>query len=289
MKAKMETLSLEDLMVVELFCTKDVSMDQTFYSLQMIANVTETLIPIAQSAEDAIYCPTVNKYYRTISHDVLCTRIPIAFGWIFWTVVLYVIFGMILITFRGALFPSIEDAPFNQYEGVEYKGVGDDEKNNLHAGKEIKIAPQSVNGTGTSIPQDDEISELDTEIKPPKKKKTSIDTARSHDYDRIDENNEFNDHVSGRELQREGTRRSLMSHDEHRHSTIVNDDYDYEDRARIYEDDDVIDELNSIERYNNDEEYDRSMQLEDMYPLERETGIENLDSQSAMQWDYNVK
>ena len=76
-------------------------------SLKQFTNSTEILIPLAQNAQEAVDCPFINDLYRFVSHDVICTQIPITLGWIFWSIVLYIGLGMIVYTLRGALFPSI--------------------------------------------------------------------------------------------------------------------------------------------------------------------------------------
>lgn len=111
---------------IELLCANDISLDESISSLTTFINRTATLIPLAQNAQDAVNCPIVNELYRNLSHDVICTQIPITIGWIFWTVILYVTFGMIVYTLRGAVFPAMidddeEEEPFDV-------GLKEDEK-----------------------------------------------------------------------------------------------------------------------------------------------------------------
>jgi hypothetical protein len=115
LKSAMEQMVTPDnLEQLESIC--GISLDETVSSIQNFTEVTEALIPLAHHAQDTIYCPTVNHLYRGLSHDFLCTRIPITIGWIFWSVVFYTFFGMFLFTFRGALFPSVDQNEFMMEE-----------------------------------------------------------------------------------------------------------------------------------------------------------------------------
>ncbi len=83
--------------------------------LQRFTVATESLLPIAESAREVIDCPKVNSMYLEFTHDLVCETVPITFGWIFWCVVLYSSFGMLVFTFRGALFPSVPNDEYGEF------------------------------------------------------------------------------------------------------------------------------------------------------------------------------
>ena len=115
---------------IELLCANGISLDESISSFKTFTNRTGTLIPLAQNAQDAVNCPVVNELYRNVSHDVICTQIPMTIVWVFWTVVLYVTLGMIVYTLRGALFPAIIDDDYKDEEEEQPFDIGlkEDEK-----------------------------------------------------------------------------------------------------------------------------------------------------------------
>jgi len=116
----------ETIVLLERQCDNGISLNETVSTLVSFTTVTEALIPIAQNAKNVIDCPTVFGIYQEFTHDFLCESLPLTFGWIFWCVVLYSFFGMLVFTFRGALFPSVPFDSYGEFKNETYDWDDDD-------------------------------------------------------------------------------------------------------------------------------------------------------------------
>ena len=83
--------------------------------------ITDTLMPILDNVENVVDCQKINASYRELVHDLACDDLPITFGWIFSCVIMYGFFGMLLFTFRGALFPSVAHDEYGEIMDEQYE------------------------------------------------------------------------------------------------------------------------------------------------------------------------
>ena len=83
--------------------------------------ITDTLMPILDNVENVVDCQKINASYRELVHNFACDDLPITFGWIFSCVIMYGFFGMLLFTFRGALFPSVAHDEYGEIMDEQYE------------------------------------------------------------------------------------------------------------------------------------------------------------------------
>ena len=156
-----------------------ISFNETIDTIQEFSQTTKTLIPIAQNAQDAIYCPTVNTLYRSLSHDLLCSDIPTTFGFIFGCFIFYILFGMVLFTFRGALFPCVDEEE-NQDKEIETLNV-DMGKGGLRKGNNLSTSSRKALLEDCNINADADDNVLDDTENTSNEEEDNINNTRKED------------------------------------------------------------------------------------------------------------
>jgi len=90
------------------FCgVTQVRMERLSRTLDDSHDELSNIILLGKKVEEVLDCNSVNDVFVDISHSALCTSGPYALMWIFATMICVFTFGMIVILFRGLLYPSI--------------------------------------------------------------------------------------------------------------------------------------------------------------------------------------
>mmetsp|Transcript_30085 Transcript_30085/g.34977 ORF Transcript_30085/g.34977 Transcript_30085/m.34977 type:complete len:503 (+) Transcript_30085:54-1562(+) len=90
------------------------SLDEFVATLTLAVTSIDDVKDVAESATDLLTCKDINDIWIYIAHDAICTSAPLAFAWMFSSMVGIYIAGMIVFMLRGAMIPS---------EDINDKGV----------------------------------------------------------------------------------------------------------------------------------------------------------------------
>ena len=82
------------------------SFDSLESALVQSATTFDEVITIGSDAIDLLSCENINPIWVDIMHDAVCTDAPSALGWMFSSMLVIYIGGMLIFIFRGALLPT---------------------------------------------------------------------------------------------------------------------------------------------------------------------------------------
>jgi hypothetical protein len=88
-----------------------------------------SFIDVTDKCRDLIECSNINDIYTNLFHQGVCTELPNTQFWMLTTMILVLVFGMLLFTFRSALTPTLEDDEPEDYyysKNTELKTQGQD-------------------------------------------------------------------------------------------------------------------------------------------------------------------
>jgi hypothetical protein len=94
----------------------DGSLDGLKSSLVAVNLAFSSFVMISQDARSLLECKPINKIYTDFWHDGVCKQLPNTMFWMFITMILVLVSGMITISLRGALVPELlDDEPDDYY------------------------------------------------------------------------------------------------------------------------------------------------------------------------------
>ena len=92
------------------------SLDGLKSSLTAVNLAFSSFVVISQDAKSLLECKPINKIYTDFWHDGVCKQLPNTMFWMFITMLLVLVSGMIIISLRGALVPELlDDEPGDYY------------------------------------------------------------------------------------------------------------------------------------------------------------------------------
>lgn len=92
------------------------SLDPLVSSLTTVEVAFSSFIDAGIDTRNLLECQPIHALYTDFFHDGVCRNLPNTLFWMFMTMLLVVIFGLIILTFRGALVPTLEnDEPEDYY------------------------------------------------------------------------------------------------------------------------------------------------------------------------------
>ena len=88
--------------------------ENQFSVIQLAVHDTEVIfkeiVEIVGEAEDALDCERINGIFVALSHDALCGSASTTLLWIFWTMSIVLVLGMLIILLRGSLLPPLPNS-----------------------------------------------------------------------------------------------------------------------------------------------------------------------------------
>lgn len=136
------------------------SLDGFKSSLSSVSNALSLLIFAAEDARNLLECKPINSMYEDFFHEGVCTSLPDTLYWMFVTMMLVVTFGMLILTLRSALVPSLtENEPENHYytvsephyENPRENFADDDEKSIIGDAEDLIEDPKLPLPEGPSV------------------------------------------------------------------------------------------------------------------------------------------
>lgn len=92
------------------------SLDPLKSSLSSVEIAFSSFIVAGEDTRNLLECGPIHELYKDFFHDGICRNLPNTLFWMFITMLLVMCFGLIILTFRGALVPSVEnDEPEDYY------------------------------------------------------------------------------------------------------------------------------------------------------------------------------
>ena len=122
--------SNSDLMI-QLCGQSQASLDELKASFDDCYDAFDDLVGLCEKNLDILDCKPVNDVFVDFYHNALCTSGPYAYMWIFATMMNVYVLGMVMLLFRGALYPSIvnydrslDEKALDDNESIEGAAVG---------------------------------------------------------------------------------------------------------------------------------------------------------------------
>jgi hypothetical protein len=85
------------------------SLDPLKSSLSSVEVSFSSFITAGEDTRNLLECGPIHELYKDFFYDGVCRNLPNTLFWMFITMLLVMSFGLIILTFRGALVPSLED------------------------------------------------------------------------------------------------------------------------------------------------------------------------------------
>ncbi len=126
------TITSKSTLMIQVCGQSQERLDELKSSFDDCYDAFDSLVDLCEKNLDILDCKPINDVFVDFYHDALCTSGPYAYMWIFATMMNVFVLGMVMILFRGALYPSImnydpssdEKALENDDESTEGAAVG---------------------------------------------------------------------------------------------------------------------------------------------------------------------